>query len=445
MQAQTRLILLSALALGIPAALVQGPVHAAGFQLKENSVKAMGRAFAGTAAARGDASVVANNPAAMGGFGQRTVQVDLTAVDVSAQFSGGGTTAFGTPLAGGDGGNAGDIAAIPAFSAIFPIGDSGLTIGAMVSAPFGLKTEYDRNWVGRYHAVESDLKVVDLTLSASYDITDRFSVGLGFIYEHAEATLSNAIDFGASLAAGGVPGFAPQSADGFAEVTGDDNGTGWIAGVHWRPTDRLAIGYSHRSEIDHDLAGTADFTVPGNVATVLAATGQAAAFTDQGAVAPLTNPSIDTLSVSYAFSDRFTLMADWSRTGWSTLEDVTIYRSNGAVLSNEEFNWADTSFFSVGAEFKVSDALTLRAGLARDETPTNDANRSPRLPDQDRDWISVGLTWTASDALEVSGGYTHIRLDDPTINGVVSSSGTRLTGRYDSDVNLFGIAAQYRF
>jgi long-chain fatty acid transport protein len=337
--------------------------------------------------------VVVNNPAAMGQFQQRTVQVDLTAVDVSAQFSGSGTTAFGTALNGGDGGNAGDIAAIPAFSAIFPIGDSGLTIGAMVGAPFGLKTEYDRDWIGRYHAVESDLQVIDLTLSASYDITDRFSIGLGFIYERAEATLSNAIDFGSSLAAGGVPGFAPQSADGFAEIRGDDNGTGWIAGVHWRPTDQLSIGYAHRSEIDHDLGGTADFTVPGNVATVLTATGQIGAFTDQGAVAPLTNPSIDTISVSYAFNDRFTLMADYSRTGWDTLQDVTIYRSDGTVLSNEEFNWGDTSFFSVGAEYRVNDALTLRAGLARDETPTNDADRTPRLPDQDRDWISVGLTW----------------------------------------------------
>jgi long-chain fatty acid transport protein len=178
---------------------------------------------------------------------------------------------------------------------------------------------------------------------------------------------------------------------------------------------------------------------------VLPATGQIGAFTDQGAVAPLTNPSIDTISVSYAFNDRFTLMADYSRTGWGTLQDVTIYRSDGTVLSNEEFNWGDTSFFSVGAEYRVNDALTLRAGLARDETPTNDADRTPRLPDQDRDWISVGLTWNASDALEISGGYTHIKVDDPTLNGVVSSSGSRLTGKYASDVNLFGIAAQYRF
>lgn len=446
MHTHTRLLQLSALALGVAGALVLAPrAHAAGFQLKENSVKAMGRAFAGSAAAPGDASVVVNNPAAMSQFDRNTVQADITAVDLSARFNGSGTTAFGTPLSGGDGGNAGEPAAVPAFSAIFPIGDTGLTVGAMVSAPFGLKTQYERDWIGRYHAVESDLQIVDLTLSAALDITDRFSVGVGFIYERAKATLSNAIDFGSSLAAAQVPGFAPQSADGFVKVTGDDTGIGWLLGAHWRPTDQLSIGYSHRSEIDQDLTGTIDYTVPGNAAAVLTATGQMARFTDQPAFAPLTTPSIDTLSVAYAFSDRFSLMADVSRTGWESLRDVTIYRANRQVISREPFNWENTTFYSLGGEFRLSDALTLRAGIARDQTPTNDAERTPRLPDQNRDWISVGLTWNASDALEVNGGYTRIFVDDPTINGVRSSSGSRLTGSYSADVNLFGVSAQYRF
>lgn len=445
MQMHSRLMQMSALALGIAGAPAFAPVHAAGFQLRENSVKAMGRAVAGSAVAPGDASVVVNNPAAMRQFDRNTVQVDVTAVDFSARFTGSGTTAFGTPLNGGDGGDAGDLAAIPAFSAIFPLGDTGLTVGAMISAPFGLATRYERDWIGRYHAVESDVKIVDLTLSASLAISERFSVGIGVIHERAEATLSNAIDFGTALAGAGVPGFAPQSADGFAEVKGDDTGFGWLAGVYWRPTDKLSLGYSHRSEIDQNMRGTADFTVSGNVAAVLAVTGQGAAFADQSVRAPLTTPSIDTLSLSYAFSDRFTLLADISRTGWHSLQNVTVYRANGQVLSNEAFDWEDTMFYSLGGEFRLSGALTLRAGVARDETPTNDEARTPRLPDQNRDWISVGVTWNAGEALEINGGYSRILIDDPTINNVRSSSGSRLTGAYSADVNLFGVSAQYRF
>jgi len=467
MQTQSRFTQISALALGIAAAFAFGQADAAGFQLKENSVKAMGRAFAGSAAAPGDASVVTNNPAAMTQFDKNTVQADISVVDLSATFSGGGTDATGVlPLTGGDGGDAGDVTPIPAFSAIFPLGDSGVTVGAMVSAPFGLKTEYENGWVGRYNALKSDVKTVDFTLSASVDITDRFSVGVGMIYERAEATLSSAIDFGAFMAGAGVPGILPQSQDGMVSVEGDDNGFGWLAGAHWRPTDKLTIGYSHRSEIDHDLEGTGDFTLPAAFAGAQAGFAAAAAspnlpltpaqraqlavlgngFRDTGVVAPLTTPSIDTLSVTYAFTDRFTLLADVSKTDWHSLQAVTVDFANPfQPTSVEAFNWDDTMFYSLGAEFALSDTFALRAGVARDETPTNDEARTPRLPDANRDWVSVGLTWNASEALEVNAGYTHIFVDDPTINGIHSSSNSTLTGVYDADVNLYGVSAQYRF
>src|SRR3546814_8612226 len=76
-----------------------------------------------------------------------------------------------------------------------------VTLGAMISAPFGLKTEYDDTWAGRYHAIDSDVKVIDLTLAASLDLSDRFSVGVGLVYEHSDVTLSNAIDFGSGICA----------------------------------------------------------------------------------------------------------------------------------------------------------------------------------------------------------------------------------------------------
>lgn len=242
----------SALALGITAALAYGDVHAAAFQLKENSVKAQGRAMAGAASAKGDASVVANNPAVMSTFTERTLQADVTAIDLSYTFSGTGTAATGTPfqqpLTGGNGGDAGDVAAVPAASFILPLsGDfEYLTLGAMISAPFGLKTEYDNGWKGRYHALESDVKIIDLTLAASLELGDRFSIGAGLIYEHADVTLSQAVDFGTIICSQNptaclTPGspYGPQRNDGLAHVNGTDNGIGWIFGVNWRPTDKL--------------------------------------------------------------------------------------------------------------------------------------------------------------------------------------------------------------
>ena len=122
----------SALALGIAGALAFAPVHASGFQLKENSVKGLGAAFAGSGVNEGDASVVINNPAAMTRFEGTTVQADLSVIDLNYEFKGSGTDALGRPLTGGDGGNAGDVIPIPAFSVIHKL-DNGLALGAMVS------------------------------------------------------------------------------------------------------------------------------------------------------------------------------------------------------------------------------------------------------------------------------------------------------------------------
>ena len=60
MQTASRLTLTS-LALGIAGVLAMGQADASGFQIRENSVRNMGRANAGTTVAWGDASVVLNN------------------------------------------------------------------------------------------------------------------------------------------------------------------------------------------------------------------------------------------------------------------------------------------------------------------------------------------------------------------------------------------------
>ena len=448
MQTQNRFIQVSALALGIAGALAVGQAQASGFQLKENSVKAMGRAFAGSGVATGDASVVVNNPATMTTFEGTTIQADITVIDLNATFDGGGFAGTGTPLArplsGGDGGNNGGVTPIPAMSIIHKFGN-GLTVGAMVSAPFGLKTEYEAGWVGRYQGLVSDLKTVDLTLSAAYEIVpDRFSVGAGLVYERAEAELSKAVDFGSLLAFAAVPGFAPQSADGEAVIIGDDTGVGYIVGMNFRPTDKLAIGVSHRSEIDHVLQGEADWTVPGSARTVFNAIGRSALFNDGKASAKLTTPSVTSVSLAYQLNDNLSLMGDYAETDWHSLEEIRIDFANPDPDSVEDFSWGDTRFWSIGAEYKLSEAFTLRGGYAYDETPTTFATRSPRLPDEDRRWYSIGLTWNMSEHVEINAAYTRIEPDKPKI-GINDSSRHSLFGDYSSDVNLIGVSGRYSF
>ena len=436
------------LALGIAGALAfASNAHASGFQLKENSVKSMGSAFAGTAAKTGDSSVVVNNPAVMTQFEGNTFQVDVTAIDLSYEFKGSATDAFGRPVSGGQGGDAGGITPVPAMSYIRKL-DNGVALGAMVSAPFGLKTEYEDGWVGRYFAHTSDVRIVDLTLSGAVDLSDRFSVGIGAIISRADVTLSKSVDFGTLLysnpATRPLPFAQPQAADGFIEVEGSKTGFGWLVGAHFRPTDTVAIGVSYRSEIDYELSGTADWTVPGNVAAVFGASPLTAPLFKEGDVkADLTTPSVLSVGATWDATERLKLMASWAQTNWSSLREVRIRFDNPDPDAVEPFEWKDTAFSSIGAEYKLNDAWTLRGGVAFDETPTSLEHRTPRLPDDDRTWYSVGATWQVSDALDVNFGFTHIKPDDPKVD--IVNSGTHIVGPFDGSANLYGVSAQYRF
>src|SRR5690606_23349376 len=313
-----------------------------------------------------------------------------------------------------------------------------------VSAPFGLATKYDQDWMGRYAAIDSDVQIVELALTGAVDIIpDRLSVGLGLTFSQADVTLSKGVDFGSVLAGFGIPGFAPQSADGMAEVEGDDTGMGWIAGVNIRPTDKLSIGISHRSEVKYDLRGDVDWTVPAPARATFDAVGQGALFQDGGAGAKLTTPGMTTVEVAYQFTDRFSMAATYAETKWQSLEEVRIEFDGPDAPSIEPFNWGETRFSSIGAEYVLNDAWTVRAGYAYDETPTTFAHRTPRLPDEDRQWYSIGATWNYSDNLEFSFAYTRLEPDTPHIG--IQAPNYSLFGEFDGAADLYGISAQYRF
>lgn len=453
-------LVISALALAVAGIAASGAAHGSAFELRENSVKAQGRAMAGSASATGDASAVANNPALMSTFNEKTFQFDVTAIDLTFEFEGSGHAAAGSPLQqplqGGDGGNAGDLTPVPAMSFILPFtGDlEYLTLGAMVSVPFGLATKYDPDWVGRYHAIESDVQVIDLTLAASVELHERVSAGFGLMIQRSDVTLSNAIDFGSSLCANPatqqlcfmpdpVTGpYGPQKNDGFAEVSGSDTSIGWTTGLNVRPIDSLSLGYAYRSEIKHEVDGDATFDVPSNVAPILAGTGQ---FQNVDGGARLVLPATHTFSATWQATDRLALMGEARLTKWTSMDEVRIQFDNPVQPDSvENYNWHDSWFYSIGAEYTLNDRWTLRGGIGRDESPIAFQHRTPRMPDEDRTWFAVGATWSVTDNWDITGAYTRIDIgDDPQLDLV--GGGARLVGQYDSSVNLFGLSAQYKF
>ncbi len=434
---------LLALALLGALASVAGNAGAAAFQLKEKSAKGLGRAFAGSISAPGDASVIADNPAAMRLLDGRVFQADASVVNYTIDFKGQGRDTLGRPQSGGDGGDAGDTSPVPALYFHTPLGDHA-HLGLSVTAPFGFKTEYDSNWMGRYNGIKTEIKAVDLGLSLSYDVNPYVSLGASVFVERAEAELYDAVDFGAVLAGARAPGFAPGSADGYTRIEAKDDAVGFTLGGLFTPVEGTNIGIAYRSKVDHKL-NDADisFDVPASAAPLLAAA-RPGWFVDTQASTALNLPATLTGSISHQVNDRWTLMADVTRTGWSKFAEVRLDFDSAQPTRALDFGYRNTTFASIGAEYRYNEKLTLRAGLATDQSPVTDDTRDVRVPDTDRKWVSLGATYRASGSAEYSVGYTHLFLDEPEVS-LVSATGSTLQGKYDVGTDIVAFSAAYYF
>jgi long-chain fatty acid transport protein len=297
-----RPLTLAALSLAVLGALAAPRAEASAFQLHEDSAAAMGRAYAGSATAGGDVSVVANNPAAMSDLQGTYFQADVTAINFGTKFSGSATDAQGRPISGGNGGDAGTTMPVPAFFFETQLNDK-WHVGAAFTVPFGFQTEYDQNWEGRYSAIKSKFESLDGTLSASYNVTDNFALGLSGIAQKTSATLTSAINYNGVVSQLVGPTLAnalvPPGSDGIATIKGNDWAYGWQLGAYWKltPNDRLALDY--RSKISHTLEGTANFTVPANVQTLLPVASAllgGTPFQHTEGTAPFTTPAVATAS-----------------------------------------------------------------------------------------------------------------------------------------------------
>jgi len=449
MNTVSRSCTLSALALGLALACASS-AHAAAFQLKEKSAKGLGRAYAGSISAPGDAAVIPDNPAAMRHLGGRQMQADLSVISFSAKYSGRGDYLGGAggPIGGGNGGDAGKVAPVPAAYFHMPFGeDDTFHFGASLHAPFGFGTKYDRNWMGRYNATKTDLQAIDLSAAFSYDVNPYFSVGATVFVEHLSIELQSAVDFGTLLFArgAGALGFAPGSHDGYSTIKGSNNELGYTVGGLFSFTDHTHLGLSYRSKVTHKIDdGDALFDVPAQAAAVLGAVAPGT-FINTSGRANVSLPAVVTASFTHAFNERWSVMADISHTRWETAFDRVRVRYGSAQPDTVlDFNYQNTTFGSIGTEYKMSQSLTLRGGVAYDPTPTTYADRDVRVPDQTRKWLSLGLSWTPSEKTEYNFGYTHLFVNAPNVD---SSNATlnRMRGSFDVNGDIFAVSMNYKF
>jgi long-chain fatty acid transport protein len=432
------------------------PALGAGFALNEHSGSGMGNAYAGAAAVAEDASTVFFNPAGMSRLDGRQLSAAAHYIHPDLHYTDEGSlAATGGPLRGSNS-DGGQGAFVPNLYFVQPISDD-LTFGLGVTAPFGFETRYDDDWVGRYHAVHSHVRTINVNPSIAWRVSPSVALGAGYNWQKIDVELSSAVDMGAACLAqelGGVlpggtcasAGILPQQTDGFADLQGDSVSWGYNLGVLLDVTPRARIGLSYRSAIDHHIKGPADFTVPGEFAFVT----DGDVFVDARLVDEVTLPATFAVSFLHQVTPQFAWLFDWTRTRWSSFAALRIDYDSQQPDSVTTEDWRDSSRFSLGINYRLDAAWLLRAGFAYDDSPVPNAERrTPRVPDNDRRWVALGTAYAFSKTLSFDFGYAHLFVNAAHSNNAFESAvptlNHTLVGRYEFAVDIVSVQLNWRF
>ncbi len=422
----TQTLLASALA------VVAGSASAAAFQLAEVSTSGLGRAYAGEAAIADNAAVVATNPALMSLLKQPEISVGAIYVDPNINLT--------SPMPGFAYKNIAPNALVPTVYGVYPINEK-FAVGGGLNVNYGLATEFDDKYAGGFLGGKTDLTAINFNLSGAYRVTEKFSVGLGLNAVHAKAKLERYAGALAKQKFQNLP-LGIKETSVISKLQGDKWGFGWNAGLVYEFNERNRIGVAYHSQVDINFKGQYSNQFPtSNMALVQGLSAQGITATG-GKEIPgtlhLPLPAYWEISGYHKMTDRFAMHYSYKYTQWSKFKELRAKGTDGKTLFSKTEEFRDSSRIALGASYDVTDALTVRTGIAYDESAADEHN-TISIPDTDRTWFSVGATYHFTPNVSIDAGFAHLKGKKNTFK----EEGVPFTSK--ASANLYGLNVNYRF
>jgi long-chain fatty acid transport protein len=289
-----------------------------------------------------------------------------------------------------------------------------------------LATKWNKSWAGQFHGNKSELETLNINPSVAFKVNEMLSLGLGVSYQKLKATLTSAV--------------TPAIPGSIGEVDGDDWQWGWNAGVLVDFQQGTRLGITYRAETDYTLEG--DFSIN----TPALAAGQS------NVKADVKLPATASIGLSHQLDPQIRLLADYTWTGWDSIQELDVVRTSGPLsgrsVTTTQLGFKNSYRVGLGVEYQLNQPWLLRLGVAYDTTPVQDADRTPRLPDEDRTWLSIGARYAPEPNWSVDVGYAYLWVKDASSSlaptGAEAFKGT-LNGTYKGHVQIFGLQGNFRF
>ena len=295
------------------------------------------------------------------------------------------------------------------------------TYGFGMFAQGGMGTEYEAgSFMGAGAPARSELGVGNVIFPVAYQVSPDLTVGatLKFLWSSLDLTMAAS---GAQLAglaqASGVaptgnlgavlPGLAgaPLARISFSDdnkFTGAAKSTGFGAslGATFRVNKEVMMGasYQFKSALGDmkTAASAASITAPGTPFPG-----------DKGKITVIDfqMPSVFAVGASWQASPALLLAADVKYIGWAdSMKSFKMRYDSAQMGGSVNFalpqNWKDQTVLNLGAAWKVSEQLTLRAGLNLADNPIPDMYVNPLFPATVKNHATLGLGYKTSPAGE---------------------------------------------
>ncbi|MCS4246404.1 MULTISPECIES: outer membrane protein transport protein [unclassified Pseudomonas] len=465
--------------------MIAAPVQAGGFSTPTYGAPGWGRAFGGGSLFKNDPSSAYNNPAAMAFVEHNVAQFTVDYARIKIKYKGEANDYLGQPITNtpvapdgsfdpgnriannNDGGQGGFTAWLPTGFMVMPLGDR-FAFGLSQVVPQGMRSTWNEDSKLRDFAVDTKIETVGLTGSLSFKVRDDFSIGGGIIVQHSKGFVSQNIDLLSAASNSQSPllgsiDFPSGVGGALMRVKVDNISTGWFTGVVWKPTAQDSLGLNYHAKIKNKMTGKYNIRADQfsyNLMTQPSPFGGSGTLVEEAypglklfpdgahASTQLDIPATAAFDWVHQFNDRFTLGVSAVWTQWSSFKDLTL-KSGDIQIVSIPYNYRDSWMYSVGGDFKATDELTLRAGVASDQTPTRNSTRDPRIPDGDRYFLSLGAGYEvkAIPGLSLDLAYSHQFVQEVNLKtkNVDRLGGASLNGKAESSGDVVAVSATYAF
>ncbi len=307
---------------------------------------------------------------------------------------------------------------VPHVYAAMPLGDK-FGVSMSINVPYGLTTEWQNDWPGKYYAVYTELRCLFLSPAVSIRPFEWLSIGAGPNFVYATADMRRAVS-------PMIPGLKTN-------MEGNDWAYGYTVAMMLKPFKNWNFGVTYHSQIDVDLYGDAKYTM------------NLPPFQKSDMWLDLTIPRTVSFGLSTTALKNWNITADFTWTDWSSYKslDFTYSKAPGTAQPGSMSiprNWEDAWAFRLGAEYTLTDNWQLRGGFVYDQSPIKNEWREPTLPTNDRWDFSVGTGWNYKN-FGVDAAYSYVLVE----NGGTSKLTPTLDGTYKGEAHVINLSFRWNY